>query len=617
MLASISISSLVLFVSHAALTCNRIEMTGFPIPFATFATFPEHLCMTTVQNPKNDPIIESYKVVCDGPGQTTGITNFYDNMDCSGTPTRTENLSEALTCFTGGDACAYTAIETWQGVIQCNGDQVAPDAFTNYTSTGSVFESGLCVNETYSEWSSMMVCVPNTSVTLQFWLSEGCVGAPFWSTIVAKQGCNETSSSAATVNCNAVAPNPSTAPTQQTFEPTEDPTQEPTIATAAPTTGAPTTGDPTTGTTEITNMWTETILSGAYVKEEPSDDEDMVIQKGIEYLHKQKLSVASLYAHYGDWTSSSPNYFWISYQSDFNTSTTEIIEMYSNMSKMNHNLQATGHSMKVLSNFVLCRDDLYSRGHYIVLPVICFNKIGPVTDTQSVLYSLQPIAINQNFDLQSILYDYYKPESGWQNSDVMVLITYYGISITHDALSERICTLYQKTPALPFFPNAIRGCTIRDTAGTMRYEGTLTYRYRDVHDLLADVGYPRQWKETFEGYYVHGADYVYYLGQVSAICYNQGIYDGLLNGNVSTTSTSQPTESTESTSFDDKLTQTKRDDTWKIVSIVFVIAFAVALFVLIALIVRLNRSHGDSVQIHDETKTIGGKKYVQTSTHDM
>eukprot|EP01083_Nonionella_stella_P302579 1043836_1 len=257
MLPSISISSLVLFVSHAALTCNRIEMTGFPFPFATFATFPEHLCMTTVQNPNYDisnarqrRFIESSKVICDGPGQTTGITNFYDNMDCSGTPTRTETLSEALTCFTGGDACAYTAIETWQGVTQCNGDQVAPDAFTNYTSTGSVFESGLCVNETYSEWSSMMVCVPNTSVTLQFWLSEGCVGAPVLSEIVAKQGCNETSSSAATVNCNAVAPNPSTAPTQQTFEPTEDPTQEPTIATAEPTTGARTTGDPTTGTFE-------------------------------------------------------------------------------------------------------------------------------------------------------------------------------------------------------------------------------------------------------------------------------------------------------------------------------------------------------------------------------
>eukprot|EP01083_Nonionella_stella_P216929 779171_1 len=157
MLASISISSLVLFVSHAALTCNRIEMTGFPFPFAAFATFPEHLCITSHlrrfmdQKPNNDPIIERSKVVCDGPGQTTGITNFYDNMDCSGTPTRTETLSEAFiffTCSTGGDACAYTAIETWQGVTQCNGDQVAPDAFTNYTSTGSVFESGLCVNET-------------------------------------------------------------------------------------------------------------------------------------------------------------------------------------------------------------------------------------------------------------------------------------------------------------------------------------------------------------------------------------------------------------------------------------------------------------------------------------
>eukprot|EP01083_Nonionella_stella_P318769 1166858_1 len=110
--------------------CNVVELvdqTGYYLP----AIMPINVCITR----DNQSMAESVQFVCDSNG--AGQMEFYQNsVDCIGTPT---SIEDPCTYWMGADSCvatsicdaspcAYATAEFWEGVSQCNGDQVAANA---------------------------------------------------------------------------------------------------------------------------------------------------------------------------------------------------------------------------------------------------------------------------------------------------------------------------------------------------------------------------------------------------------------------------------------------------------------------------------------------------------
>eukprot|EP01083_Nonionella_stella_P228186 808904_1 len=105
--------------------CNVVELVD-PIS-SDSEIMPINVCMTS----DNQTTIESIQFVCDSNG--VGQMEVYQNSaDCIGTPTSTLDpcnyWSETDPCVATSTCdsipCTYTAVEQWDGVTQCNGDQV-------------------------------------------------------------------------------------------------------------------------------------------------------------------------------------------------------------------------------------------------------------------------------------------------------------------------------------------------------------------------------------------------------------------------------------------------------------------------------------------------------------
>eukprot|EP01083_Nonionella_stella_P168496 569039_1 len=192
--------------------CNVVELVD-PIS-SDSEIMPINVCMTS----DNQTTIESIQFVCDSNG--VGQMEVYQNSaDCIGTPTSTLDpcnyWSETDPCVATSKCdsipCTYAAVELWDGVSQCNGDEVATNAYLHHQDIPVL--TGICVSDTVNTTMSWQyVCVVDAtaygdSLTYDLWYNSNCSGTPDAAAVpVLETGCElQNVSAAVIVQCNQVA----------------------------------------------------------------------------------------------------------------------------------------------------------------------------------------------------------------------------------------------------------------------------------------------------------------------------------------------------------------------------------------------------------------------------
>eukprot|EP01083_Nonionella_stella_P137935 419672_1 len=234
MLASLLIVSFVSFLPQAAVACNSIHLFNGD---DKVMIVPEYVCIAKYLN--HGEIKESRNIVCDGQGG--GIMNIYDNLDCLGPPTRTEDpcfnpdqwtggIGCTYTMHCGGEFCTYAFNEDWWGnITHCDGDVPAANTFTNYTSSAAVIDHCFVSDITSYKW----FCTNRGDVEGNYYGNTDCSGDPLFDYpiygVCHCPVCSSGSRSVASrVDCNAVAPS-GYATSVPTTDPTINPTLNPTI----------------------------------------------------------------------------------------------------------------------------------------------------------------------------------------------------------------------------------------------------------------------------------------------------------------------------------------------------------------------------------------------------
>eukprot|EP01083_Nonionella_stella_P074020 200566_1 len=195
--------------------CNVVELSD---PSSSYSEIiPINVCMTSEDQTIME--MESVQFVCDSNG--AGQMEFYQNsVDCIGTPTSTLDpcdrwleTSDPCVATSTCDSipCTYTAVEQWDGVTQCNGDQVATNAYQHHQDIPVL--TGICVSDTVNTTMSWQyVCVVDAtaygdSLTYDVWYNSNCSGTPDAAAVpVLETGCElQNASTAVIVQCNQVA----------------------------------------------------------------------------------------------------------------------------------------------------------------------------------------------------------------------------------------------------------------------------------------------------------------------------------------------------------------------------------------------------------------------------
>eukprot|EP01083_Nonionella_stella_P142791 442462_1 len=366
---------------------------------------------------------------------------------------------------------------------------------------------------------------------------------------------------------------------------------------------------------QLINNITETILSGTYIINTSSHIH------AIQSLHQCTLLTSPFYTNgNGMQIANNPVHFWTSLQSDFNISISDIDTMYADIDGLNERISNT---TRILSNFVICRDDS--------VDLCLWHKLGPIANNMP-MFALQPVRISQQFDVDSIV----MALNDTSVDAIMIHISYYRISNNNGSvdLDDRGSASCPFVSVHPMFPNATDygcvGVARQPMNDEKQHIGIGWFVYDDLDKLLDDVGEPKQWQDMFYEYYFElklNDDYVFYIGHIGAVCSNQNICDAYLSTYLSTspTSTSPPYLSTSHTSTsppEDEEKEKERSNMWKTISIVFIIAFCIVLLVLIGMLMHFccGKCCGlecGGVVVEEETKTIGGKRYIQTSARDI
>eukprot|EP01083_Nonionella_stella_P069632 185734_1 len=189
--------SILAFGANTDPTCNSIHVYDAGAPETLQFGYPTDACMAS--DVQSGTFHESFMFVCNANDEVE--VQHFDNFDCAGTPSILEPCEwlydgiEVQDCVytshCGLPLCSYHFVENWEGVTQCDGDEVV--AYASYSKHAFLFDdSADCetLDPTYSVDFTMDCDSDDDVLDASIWFQDNCAGDPHYTFPLYGKGCD-------------------------------------------------------------------------------------------------------------------------------------------------------------------------------------------------------------------------------------------------------------------------------------------------------------------------------------------------------------------------------------------------------------------------------------------
>eukprot|EP01084_Bolivina_argentea_P055503 101741_1 len=206
--------SILTFSTYSTPSCSSYELYDASNPTAPrIEIHPTGVC--NAADLHSGTWHESILAVCNDNDQVE--IHHFNNFDCSGVPSSIKDpcFFEEYELYGEYEECAYESychlplcssyhsIQMWEGVTQCNGDEVASGAYVNYAFLALLFNEDPCVP---LSWKGLNVSVAIECdvdrLEVDVWVADNCTGTPAMSFPVIEKACSVTDIGAIHITCD-------------------------------------------------------------------------------------------------------------------------------------------------------------------------------------------------------------------------------------------------------------------------------------------------------------------------------------------------------------------------------------------------------------------------------